>query len=98
VVKSLAEIKPVLYEAYLVPSDRVLVELIRIANECDFAIGEKFGLISFNDSMLKQVVAGGITTISTDFTDMGKKLASMVMEKQKIQIRNKSGIILRKSL
>ncbi len=98
VIKSLAEIKPVLYEAYLVPSDRVLVELIRIANECDFAIGEKFGLISFNDSMLKQVVAGGITTISTDFADMGRKLASMVMEKQKTQIRNKSGIILRKSL
>jgi len=98
VIKSLAEIKPALYDAYLVPSDRLLVELIRIANECDFAIGEKFGIISFNDSMLKQVVAGGITTISTDFADMGKKLASMVLKKQKTQIRNKSGIILRKSL
>lgn len=98
IVKSLNEITPALYEAYLVPSDRILVELIKLANDCEFEIGEKFGIISFNESMLKQVVAGGITTISTDFNEMGRLLAAMVLEKKADQIRNKSGIILRKSL
>ena len=29
--------------------------------------------------MLKEVVAGGITTISTDFVEMGKTLGNMVL-------------------
>ncbi len=98
VARSLNEVKPALYEAYLVPSDRVLVELIKMANDYEFELGEKFGIISFNDSMLKQVVAGGITTISTDFNEMGRLLAAMVLEKKAVQVRNKSAIILRKSL
>ena len=31
-----------------------------------FKLGKKFGIVSFNDTMLKEVVSGGITTISTD--------------------------------
>ncbi len=98
VVKSLTDVRPLLYDAFLVPSDRALVELIHLVQEYEFGIGDKFGIISFNDSMLKQVVAGGITTISTDFNGMGKALSSMILERRHDQIRNKSGIILRKSL
>lgn len=98
VIKSLAEAKPSLYDVFLVPSDCDLVELIKMANEFDFEIGKKFGLISFNDCLLKQVAAGGITTIATDFDRMGRDLAAMVLQKKREQIRNKSGIIIRKSL
>jgi DNA-binding LacI/PurR family transcriptional regulator len=48
--------------------------------------------------MLKEVVAGGITTISTDFVQMGKALADMVINHKKIQVRNPSKLIVRKSL
>lgn len=98
VVKSLNEVKPVLYEAFLVASDRTLVELIKIANDYEFEIGEKFGIISFNDSILKQVVGGGVTTISTDFHEMGRLLAAMVLGRKTGQVRNSSSIVLRKSL
>jgi DNA-binding LacI/PurR family transcriptional regulator len=44
------------------------------------------------------VVAGGITTISTDFSQMGERLAKMVTNREKIQLRNQSYLIRRKSL
>jgi DNA-binding LacI/PurR family transcriptional regulator len=61
-------------------------------------LGEDVGLVSFNDTMLMEVVAGGITTISTDFIQMGKALADMVLNHKKGKIRNYSKLIVRKSL
>ncbi|WP_347841557.1 GntR family transcriptional regulator [uncultured Draconibacterium sp.] len=98
IVKSLSGIKPSLWEAYFLISDRDLVEMVKIAKYCKFKLGKKFGIVSFNDTMLKEVVAGGITTISTDFNEMGKTLANMVLSRDKSQIRNKSRMIFRNSL
>ena len=98
VVKSMVEISPLLYDVFLVPSDRTLVELIKIARESEFEIGENFGIISFNESMLKEVVAGGITTISTDFPQMGRKLADMILHRSGSRLINRSGVIVRNSL
>jgi DNA-binding transcriptional regulator YhcF (GntR family) len=98
VVKSLDGIRPELYEAYFVTSDRDLVEMVKMAKYYNFKLGKKFGLVSFNDTMLKEVVAGGITTISTDFIEMGKTLADMVLNKKTGQFRNSSKLIVRNSL
>jgi DNA-binding LacI/PurR family transcriptional regulator len=48
--------------------------------------------------MLKEVVAGGITTISTDFSQMGQTLARMIQDRTWGKIRNKSALIRRSSL
>jgi len=85
-------------EAYLVVSDRNLVRIVKNAAALDLQLGRDVGLVSFNDTMLKEVVAGGIATISTDFNQMGKVLADMVMTHKKIKIRNPSKLIVRKSL
>ncbi len=98
VVKSLDGLRPELYETYFVTSDRDLVEIVKLANEYNYKIGKKFGIVSFNDTMLKEVVAGGITTISTDFIEMGKTLADMVLNKKSGQFRNPSKLIVRNSL
>lgn len=98
VVKSLSGIKPSIYEAYFLISDHDLVELVKIAKYYRMSLGEKFGIVSFNDTMLKEVVAGGITTISTDFKEMGKTLANMVLDRDRSQIRNSSRMIIRNSL
>ena len=98
VIKSLNGVRPSLYEVYFLISDRDLVELIKITKYNNFKVGKKFGIVSFNDTMLKEVVAGGITTISTDFVEMGKVLAEMVLERKTGQIRNPSRLIVRKSL
>jgi DNA-binding transcriptional regulator YhcF (GntR family) len=98
VVKSLDGVRPELYEAYFVTSDRDLVKIVKIAKDYKYKLGKKFGIVSFNDTMLKEVVAGGITTISTDFVEMGKTLADMVLNKRNGHFRNPSKLIVRNSL
>jgi len=98
VVKTLYGIRPSLYEVYFLISDRDLVELVKIAKYYNLKLGKKFGIVSFNDTMLKEVVAGGITTISTDFTEMGKTLSEMVLGHQSRRVRNPSKLIVRNSL
>lgn len=98
VAKSLSGLKPSLWEAYFIISDRDLVDMVKKSKYCKFKLGKKFGIVSFNDTMLKEVVAGGITTVSTDFMQMGKTLAEMVLSHKKQKIRNRSKMIIRKSL
>lgn len=85
-------------EAYFVPSDRSLVRLVKMAAGKNLQLGSDFGIVSFNDTVLKEVVAGGITTISTDFKLMGQTLARMIQEKSNEKIRNQSALIRRASL
>lgn len=85
-------------EAYFVPSDRNLVRLVKMAADNSLVLGSDAGIVSFNDTMLKEVVAGGITTISTDFSQMGQTLARMIQDRTWGKIRNKSALIRRSSL
>ncbi len=85
-------------EAYFVPSDRNLVRLVKMAAEKNLTLGKDVGIVSFNDTVLKEVVAGGITTISTDFQLMGQTLARMIQERSTEKIRNQSALIRRNSL
>lgn len=85
-------------EAYFVPSDRNLVRLVKMATEKNLELGKDVGIVSFNDTVLKEVVAGGITTISTDFQLMGQTLARMILERSTEKIRNQSSLIRRNSL
>jgi len=85
-------------EAYIAINDDHLVKLIKSAKASGLTLGQDIGLISYNDTSLKEVVADGITTISTDFKEMGKKLAELVLTKKNVQIENSSSIIIRNSL
>lgn len=85
-------------EVYIVPSDKDLVSLVKTAKIENLKLGVDLGIISYNDTPLKEVVADGISTISTDFELMGNLLASMVLNKEDNQIENKSYLIRRKSL
>jgi len=98
VIKSVDEVRPGLFEAWFLTSDRDLVQLVKIAKEYNYKLGKSFGIVSFNDTMLKEVVAEGITTISSDFKEMGKTLANMLMNYSNKQVRNPSRLIIRKSL
>lgn len=85
-------------EAYFVPSDRNLVKLVKMAADKNLKLGGDVGIVSFNDTMLKEVVAGGITTISTDFQLMGQTLARIIQDRSSDKIRNNSALIRRNSL
>jgi len=83
---------------YIIPNDRDLVRVIEKSQQQNLKLGTDFGIISYNETPLKKVVGNGITTISTNFTTMGKLLSQMVLTGKKEQIENKSALIIRSSL
>ncbi len=85
-------------EVYIIPNDRDLVRVIEKSKTQNLTLGTDFGIISYNETPLKKVVANGITTISTNFEAMGKCMAEMILSGKKQQIENKCSLIVRKSL
>jgi DNA-binding transcriptional regulator YhcF (GntR family) len=85
-------------EAYIIPNDRDLVHVIEQARLQKLKIGRDVGIVSYNDTPLKKVVENGITTISTDFEEMGKTLAEMILQQSRAQVQNPSRLIERGSL
>lgn len=83
---------------YIIPNDRDLVNVIEKSKLQNLKLGDDFGIISYNETPFKKIVENGITTISTDFIAMGKILAELVLSKNKVQIENKSELIIRNSL
>jgi DNA-binding transcriptional regulator YhcF (GntR family) len=85
-------------ELYIPPTDRELINVIESAKNQKLVLGIDFGIISYNETALKKIVANGISTISTQFETMGKILAEMVLKGKKEQVENKSSLIIRNSL
>lgn len=85
-------------EVYVIPNDRDLVRVIEKSKLQNLKLGHDFGVISYNETPLKKVVANGITTISTNFEAMGKILAQMILKGKKEKIENKCALIIRNSL
>lgn len=98
VLPSLKECIPRKGEVYVILDDKNLIRIIKKINEQSLGIAKDVGIISYNDTLLKEVVADGITTISTDFSFMGTKLASMILENSQEKIENPSKLIIRKSV
>jgi DNA-binding transcriptional regulator YhcF (GntR family) len=84
--------------AYILINDRDLVSLVKFILNKGLVPGKDIGIVSLNDTGLKEVVAGGITTISTDFHLMGATLADMILNNKTEEVRNPSRLILRNSL
>ncbi|WP_034256545.1 GntR family transcriptional regulator [Arenibacter latericius] len=73
-----------------------LVNLINQIREKEFIKGTEIGVISYNDTPLKELL--GITVISTDFKVMGESAARMILNKEKGKIKNPFNFIDRNSL
>ncbi|GAA4779856.1 GntR family transcriptional regulator [Olivibacter ginsenosidimutans] len=74
------------------------VTLIKLVRKKKYHLGEDIGLISYNDTDVKEVLEGGITVISSDFEAMARTVAETIEQKQRIRQRNPTKIILRNSL
>ena len=83
--------------AYLTIDDNDLVKLVEEANNRKWEFGKDIGIISYNDTPLKKVVANGITVISTCFEEMGQRIAQLVIDNKKECIANSGSLIDRGS-
>ena len=84
-------------DAFVVVDDRDLEFLVLHSMDKQLILGKDIGIVSYNEAPLKGIVATGITTISTDFRQMGQSMAEMILENKKGKIDNPFQLILRKS-
>lgn len=98
ILNSLEDSKPEKGEVYIIPDDRNLIVIMKKIKQEALVLGENIGIISYNDTLLKEILEGGITTISTDFKKMGEQLAKMILSNERNQIENCNSFIVRNSL
>lgn len=74
------------------------IAVIKLARSKGWKLGIDIGLLSYNDTAVKEVLENGITVISTDFNKMGAEAAQAILTKETVQLRDTAKIILRNSL
>jgi len=78
--------------------DADLVEVIKKCREKNLKTGRDIGILSYNDTPMKQIAGGGISVISTDFEQMGSLAAEFVKNRQIITKVLPTSLILRESV
>lgn len=73
-----------------------LVNLVKQVREDEFELGKEIGIISYNDTPLKELL--GISVMSTDFKVMGETAASMILDNQTGTVKVPFNFIERESL
>ena len=85
-------------DLFILVNDRDLIDILKKAEKEGFTPGKEFGIISYNDTPLKEILVGGISTLTTDFKEMGKTMASLINKKTIETIENPWKLNIRKSL
>jgi len=75
-------------DAFVLVDDHDLVTIVKQAKEKKLLPGTDLGIISYNESPLKEIIAEGITTISTDFHQMAVSMTDMILNGKKQKIDN----------
>lgn len=85
-------------EVFITISDEDLAMVIQRSHSSGWEIGKDIGIISYNETPLKEVLLNGITTISTDFKKMGELAARQVINNSSESIAVPCRLTLRSSL
>jgi DNA-binding transcriptional regulator YhcF (GntR family) len=86
------------HQAYINLMEEDLVELIKKIKQTDYIVGQEVGILSYNDTALKEFLLDGITVMSTDFAQMGRTAAQLILNAGVEHIENPFKLIVRKSL
>ena len=81
---------------YVVVEETDLAELVKKARMSNLVLGKDIGIISFNETTLKELL--GITVITTDFETMGRTAAALLLDNIKIKVKNPFYMIRRETL
>lgn len=84
--------------AYIVIDEHDLVNLIKIQRAAGLELAKNVGILSYNETAMKEVLANGISVITTDFQMMGHIAAESILENKPIEAKNGFKYIKRKSL
>ena len=65
--------------AYFVIDEDDLIAVVKACQMKGWELGKDVGLVSYNDTPMMEIIAGGISVITTDFYSMGKELAEKLV-------------------
>ncbi len=83
---------------YLLYSDMELINLIKTLEAVELIPGKDVGIISYDETPMKEILSGGISVLSTDFRRMGSTSAAYINGESFRQEANPFYIILRSSI
>lgn len=84
--------------AYIVFREFDLIKMINWCTKKEWKFGKEIGVISYDDTPLKEIISEGISVISNDFYLMGKRAADMILNKEKGRFSNDYYFIDRHSI
>ena len=67
--------------------DTGLLDISRSAARLGMKVGEDISVISYNDSPINEIILNGLTSVSTDFEQMGETAAQMILDRSLSKIR-----------
>jgi len=85
-------------EVYFTLSDTDLFQAIKYAEKKKWTLGKDVGIISLNDHPFKEIIAGGITVVSTHPEKLGQKAAEMILNNKKTAEVIEPSLLIRLSL
>ncbi|MBW4889012.1 substrate-binding domain-containing protein [Mucilaginibacter sp. HMF5004] len=85
-------------QVFICLEENDLIRLIERVSKLNLKVGKDVGIISYNETPLKKYILDGITTISTDFEQMGQKAAEMILGDNMSHIELDCRLKLRSSL
>lgn len=85
-------------EVFINVMEKDLISLIEKILLLNLKVGEQVGIISYNEIPIKKIILNGITTISTDFEQMGKIAAELILSNSKEHVEVPFKLTLRASL
>jgi DNA-binding transcriptional regulator YhcF (GntR family) len=85
-------------DVFIVIEETDLANLIKICLSKKLQPGKDVGIISYNETPLKEVLLNGITVLSTDHIKMGETAADLIINNSRENIKNPFVLIKRGSL
>ncbi len=98
IVNELAELNIASGETYICLTDNDMALIIDRIEELGYEMGKSIGIISYNETSIKKFIRKGITTISTDFSQIGKKGAELILDNRMLKVEVPFQVKLRPSL
>jgi len=83
---------------YMAVSERDLASIIKVIQLRRWKLSRDIGIVSIDDTPLKEVLLEGITTVTTDFALMGKTAAQLIKSGELRRICNPCFVLDRNSL
>lgn len=84
--------------AFWVIEDSDLISLIKMGEETGFRIGHDLGILSYNETPMKEIIRNGITVVSADFPKMGQSILRFISNPKFTTELFEPDVIIRNSL